>query len=88
MFFLGFYNYPERHLVLLRTLAAVFGDIIFTRPWDNMASSGDLTIETMDRTGKNLLILYNDKSVVEGKVLKEALRVEKSIIDQNEVVRF
>lgn len=64
--FLGFYNFPERHLVLLRTLAAELGDVIFTRPWDSMSNSGDLTIEMMDRTGKSLLILYNDKTVVDG----------------------
>lgn len=66
-FLVGFYNYPERHLVLLRTLAAELGENIFTRPWDNMTSSGDLTIEMMDRTGKNLLILYNNQNAVEGK---------------------
>lgn len=59
--------------MLLRTLAVELGDILFTRPWDNTASSGDLTIEIMDRTEKNLLILYNDKSVVEGKTLKKKL---------------
>lgn len=67
--------------MLLRTLAAELGDIIFTRPWDNTASSGDLTIEMMDRTDKNLLILYNDKSIVEGKTLKKLTGI-------NEVIRF
>lgn len=64
---IGFFNYPERHLILLRTLAAELGSVAYTRPWDNSANSGDLTMEMMDRTGKSLLILYNDKSVVEGK---------------------
>ena len=63
-------------MVLLRTLAAELGDIIFTRPWDSMTDSGDLTIEMMERTGKSLLILYNDKTVVEGETLKIKLQLE------------
>lgn len=63
----GFYNFPERHRLLLKTLVEELGtDIIFTRPWDNSLSSGDLTLQMMDRAGKHLLILYNDKDVIGG----------------------
>lgn len=52
-------------------------DIIYTRPWDNSSSSGDLTLEIMERAKKYLIILYNDKDVVEGKTCK-SLKLKKS----------
>lgn len=69
--FVGFFNYPDRHQILLKALITQLGtDIIYSRPWDNSSTSGDLTLEMMDRANKHLLILYNDKDVVEGETFK------------------
>lgn len=66
-FYLGFANNPERHFELLRLLGAEFGDLAFIRPWDSQTNAGDLTIRTLDQNHKQVIILYNDKNVIEGK---------------------
>lgn len=66
MFAVGFYHYPERHLELIRLLGSEFGDIAFIRPWDNKTNAGDLTMRTLDQNDKQIIILYNDKNVIEG----------------------
>lgn len=55
--------------MLLRLLAAELGDIIYPRPWDNSSNSGDLTLDMMERAGKNVIILYDDKNTIEGKLV-------------------
>lgn len=55
--------------MLLRLLAAELGDITYLRPWDNSSNSGDLTLDMMERAGKNVIILYDDKNTIEGKMV-------------------
>lgn len=64
--FVGFYHNPERHLLLLQILATELGDITYTKPWDGGLDSGNLTLDMMDRSGKNLIIQYNEKTTVDG----------------------
>lgn len=51
-----------------------FGDIAFIRPWDNKTNAGDLTIKTLDQHNKQIIVLYNDKNVIEGKLFNRILK--------------
>lgn len=64
---LGFNHHPERHFELLRLLNAEFGTVALLRPWDNETNAGDLTINILDQNNKQIIILYNDNNVIEGK---------------------
>lgn len=47
-------------------MGAEFGDIAYIRPWDSKTNAGDLTIKMLKQREKQIIILYNDKNVVEG----------------------
>lgn len=83
--FVGFYHYPERHFELLRLLGTEFGDIAFIRPWDNKTNAGDLTIKTLDQYNKQIIVLYNDKNVIEGRSIQSHLEIsmegKKSLLE-------
>lgn len=61
--------------MLLRLLAAELGDITYLRPWDNSSNSGDLTLDMMERAGKNVIILYDDKNTIEGKMVWKSSKI-------------
>lgn len=65
--FQGFYNYPNRHSLLIRLLEIEFGDIAYARPVNDTMNSGDLTINKMRQEGKHLIILYNDVKAARSK---------------------
>lgn len=65
-FFLGFYNYPGRHLDLVKLLDRELGDIAFIKGQNETMESYNLTPNMLRKAGRNVLITYNEYQETKG----------------------